>query len=394
MIILDLETDGLWPEVTAVHCAVAYDTEADCTYSFVPDHITIPEEQIGDNLISHIKYLPEFLYRNCVTWEKGLSCHNGIGFDLKVLRKVLNCNYDGKYFDTLLASRILWPDIDGGHSVDAWGKRFGVEKPKHEDWSKYSAEMLHRCQEDIKIQSRLFEYVEEEMKRLSEEDPRIDFDKVFRLEHKVWKIIEEQHDYGWKIDLEHAFRTRDIIEAEFEKLKSELTYALPLRVIKSKTVTKAFKASGEPTVVAKNWLESKVDLLSGDFSKVEFEPTNPGSPDQIKAYLLSQGWEPLNWNYQKDKFGKAAKDKYGNKVKTSPKMPKDEEWEIVEQLTDNHKIKLIARFYIIRHRRGLINSFIENCDMNTHRIHYDVITCMTNTARMGHRIVVNVPRVE
>jgi hypothetical protein len=62
--------------------------------------------------------------------------------------------------DTLILSRLLSPDRKSPpgwkgkpapHSVEAWGMRFGRPKPGHEDWSKFSPEMLHRCTEDTLI---------------------------------------------------------------------------------------------------------------------------------------------------------------------------------------------------------------------------------------------------
>lgn len=395
MYILDLETDGLMDTVTKVHCAVLYDTGTGEIIKFGPEDYSYPVESIiqGSGNVYNIRHLPGWLNRYCLE----LSCHNGIGFDLKVLKKLYNYEYKGKYFDTLLASRILWPDIEGGHSVDVWGKRFGIEKPKHEDWSVFSEEMLHRCVEDTKIQARLYEHIQDHIVEVNKKDSRVDFDKVFRLEHKVWEIMEQQHDYGWKIDLEHAFQTKDSIEKAYNGLEEQLIESLPIRVIRPNTgVTKAHKADGGITSIAARWVDGNLfnNNIMGDFCKVEFKRTNPGSPDQIKEYLISQGWQPLNWNYQKDRYKKIIKDKNNKPIKTSPKLPKGEEWDIVEELTDNPKIKLVAQFYVLRHRRGLINSFIENCDNVTHRIYYDVITCGTNTARMQHKIVVNVPRVE
>lgn len=394
--ILDLETDALWPEVSKIHCAVLRCIETDQVVQFVPNLETdnfnneTQVSPVGVPIKNDLKFLSGWLKRYCL--DGVLSCHNGIGFDLKILHKLMNYEHKGEYFDTLLASRVLWPDIEGGHSVDAWAKRFGLEKPKHEDWSKFSEDMLIRCTEDTKIQAELYRHIQQHVDDVSMNDKRVDFNKVFRLEHKVWEIMEAQRDYGWQMDLEHAYRTKDIIEKEYKELEEQLIKSLPIRVIKPKTeVTKAFKANGDMTVAADNWFVQNyrnlplynIGTIDGDFCKVGFQNTNPGSPDQIKEYLLSQGWQPLNWNYKKDRYKKAIKDKWGKKIKTSPKMPKDEEWDVIEQITDNDKIKLVAKFYVVRHRRGLINSFIEHCNTETHRIHYDVITCGTNCVVAG-----------
>jgi len=48
------------------------------------------------------------------------------------------------------------------HNLNDWGEYFGIEKPKHEDWSTFSPEMLHRCEEDVKITELLYEHLMKE----------------------------------------------------------------------------------------------------------------------------------------------------------------------------------------------------------------------------------------
>ena len=142
MLILDLETNGLLPECNTIHCAAAYDTSTKEVFEFPPERIN---------------HLPKFLEAH-----SKLCCHNGINFDLKVLKKVLNYEYKGEYIDTYLLSRILFPDLEspesdsskaGRHSVEAWGLRFGHPKVSHSDWSRFTPEMLYRCVEDVGVRS-------------------------------------------------------------------------------------------------------------------------------------------------------------------------------------------------------------------------------------------------
>ena len=85
--------------------------------------------------------------------------HNGVGYDWPLLRKLYGYEYQGKKIDTLLMSRLQQPERSrpigcnaGPHSIEAWGMRLGRSKPEHEDWSRFSKEMLHRCTEDVEIQ--------------------------------------------------------------------------------------------------------------------------------------------------------------------------------------------------------------------------------------------------
>lgn len=385
MNILDLETDGLWPEVTTIHCAVLYDIETKSFYEYGPDDM---------------KSLVEML-KTC----KNLSCHNGTGFDLKVLKKVLNYEYKGVYEDTLLLSRILWPDIDPvpgikeKHSVDAWGRRFGMKKPVHEDWTKFSPEMLHRCKEDVKIQAKLWMHCHKYMKEMKEKDSRINFDTPYRMEQKVWEIIERQMEFGWLVDLGKAMDNEEELEGMLKETEEILVPSLPKITVKENqgNTCKLFKKNGELTSHALKWIrENDLDHKDfvGDFCRVKYENMNLKSPTQIKDYLLKNGWKPTTWNYKKDRFNKDMRDEKGNKIKTSPKSPKGpEEWEAVARVINNGNIKLLAKYNVIKHRHGVVKGVIEKTRPDG-RAEARANTCGTNTFRMTHSIIVNFPRAE
>lgn len=392
-VILDLETNGLWPEVSKIWCAVAYEIETGIYTEFTPDNI-------GD--------LPIYLQRTADI----LSCHNGIGFDLKVMLKLLDgYEFPGQYRDTLLLSRMLWPDLEAAtyrddkgnllktksvHGVEAWGVRLGVSKPSHEDWSQYSPDMLHRCKEDVKIQTMLYEKITREIQDIITKNPLVSMDSAVTMEHKVWKLIEAQADYGWLFDLETAYGLVSQLSAQIGDIETVLVPQLPIKVEAHPTVTKAFTANGELTAIAKRLCTQHGifnSQITGDFQKVTFTPFKLGSEKDVKAYLLENGWEPTEWNFKKDKYNKPIKNKYGQPERTSPKLPKTaEEWDEVAEALGNPSIKLIAAFNKAHHRRSQIQGLINKTRPSDHRIEAQAITCATNTARMVHRQVVNIPK--
>lgn len=387
MIILDLETDGLLPELTKIFCAVAYDTEKDSYVEFTPENVY---------------KLP--IYLNSI---RELSCQNGISFDLKVLKKIYNYEYKGKYFDTVLASRILWPDLENivyrddvsklqkttrhPHSVEAWGLRFGIAKPVIEDYTKYTDNTLFRCKEDVRIQAHLYAHIRKEMAKHN-----CDWNAIMAMEQKTWRIMEDVADYGWAFDLERGFNLTEELRVILENIDIKLLSVLPKRIIQvTKTesgATKAFKANEEPTESAKKWSpQLKID---GDFCKVQFEDFNTGSSAQVKDYLLINGWKPKEYNYKKDRHNKPIRDQYNNLIKASPKVPKTaEDWEEVARLLDNPDIALLAERNKASHRLSQIKGLIANVRLD-HRIEAQASTCQTNTARMTHKIVVNIPKAD
>ncbi len=411
MIILDLETDGLLPECTTIHCAVAYDTVGKSILKFYKGAL-VPLSEATDTL--PLSDLPVYLDK-CARGS-GICCHNGIGFDLKVLKKVLNYKYTGKYFDTLLLSRILFPDLDNAHylngdgadqgvknphSVESWGLRFGHPKVKHEDWSKFSPEMLHRCVEDTKIQGGLWEHLVETMKSFTVRDSRTanKWQPIIDMEQETWRIMEEQADRGWEFDLEKAYSLCDALSLTCTQTEDKLVPRLPPKVRQlTKTesgATKAFVAGGGYTSSTLKWFaKDSLGDVKGDFCRVRFEDFNIGSSDQVKNYLLKHGWEPKEYNFKKDKHNKPVRDEHRQLIKTSPKSPKtSEEWALISDKLGNPDIALLAEYNKASHRLSQIKGLI-SATRSDHRIEARANTCSTNTARMAHRIVVNIPTAD
>ncbi len=58
--------------------------------------------------------------------------HNLIGFDAPVLNRLWGTKIGlKKVRDTLIMSRLHNPSIEGGHSLEAWGKRLGNHKVEY-----------------------------------------------------------------------------------------------------------------------------------------------------------------------------------------------------------------------------------------------------------------------
>lgn len=142
-LVFDLESDGLYQEATQVWCICGKDIDTNEHYS-----VDVLQHDIHDYLHSSECFL---------SMANVIIGHNIINYDLPVLKKLYGFVPGGELIDTLIVSRLLNPDrlpvkgVKGAHGLEAWGVRFGRQKPEHEDWSQYSPEMLHRCQEDVEI---------------------------------------------------------------------------------------------------------------------------------------------------------------------------------------------------------------------------------------------------
>ena len=142
--IFDIETNGLLPDLDTIWCAVIYDVNTNQYIKFTPDNI---------------KDLPK-----CLLQYDTLIGHNIIGFDLFAIKKIYpDFSWENKtIIDTLTLSKLVYYDKDNSfsHSLKAWGERLGNYKDHHEDWSRYSTEMLEYCTQDVSVTRVLYQHLE------------------------------------------------------------------------------------------------------------------------------------------------------------------------------------------------------------------------------------------
>lgn len=162
MLIFDIETDGLYRDVSQIHCIVIHDSE---------DQSTIRYNDKGSNEPISV----------AVTRLEDADCicgHNIIGYDIPVIKKFFGFfNPIGTVIDTLLLSRLYHPnllEIDkkqsfkhmpiqlyGRHSLEAYGYRVGEYKgafSKSTDWKEWSREMEDYCAQDVIVTTKLCDH--------------------------------------------------------------------------------------------------------------------------------------------------------------------------------------------------------------------------------------------
>lgn len=122
------------------------------------------------------KFGPKKLYNalQVLADSKVIVGHNIIEHDLPLFKDLLHWSptSDQIIIDTLVYSRMLYPkrplparmlgSKSGPHSIEAWGCRLGLYKPEHEEWDKYSPEMLQRCSVDTLINRMVLKELERE----------------------------------------------------------------------------------------------------------------------------------------------------------------------------------------------------------------------------------------
>lgn len=369
-IVFDTESDGLKNEATRLWCIAAIDVDTCEEWFFYPG-----------NIESGLRLLEE---------ADEIVAHNCFNHDIPLIKKLYpNWTYK-KAYDTFIMSSLYEPDRAGGHSIDSWAKKFGLHKPVHEDWTQFSEDMRVRCQEDTRINLEVFLHLIEKMSG---------WEKAMELEFSVARVQARQEEKGVLFDVKAARKLYRHLNERLGEIDKRLYEELPERWVRqgANEIKKPFMKNGGLSKAAREWMEGVEDHVSGQFTRVKREPMNLNSHDQIKKYLLSQGWKPTQWNYKKD-GKKLVKGSDGKPIKTSPKLSEDSFHTVKGEVP-----KLIAERSVLLHRRGMIYNVRSNDGELTGwansiredgRISAQAIPQATNTGRYRHKTIVNVPKAK
>ena len=273
-LIFDIETDGLLNTTQKLHCIAIYDTERDTLKSY-------SNNTLRDGLLA-------------LSEANELIGHNIVKFDLPALQKIypeFDTKQECKIFDTLLVSKLVYPDIGelddrnirkgkfpknlrGRYSLKAWGYRLGKLKGEYCEqdgaWKQWSQEMEEYCKQDVLVTKKLYELLK--TKYLSE--------KSLEIEHKFAKIIGQQEQRGVCFDKENAVELAANLVKEKAELERKLKLAFPNEI-------------REETFIPKVNNRNKGYIKGQPFIKryeIEF---NPSSRQMLaKGLIKKYGWKP------------------------------------------------------------------------------------------------------
>jgi DNA polymerase I-like protein with 3'-5' exonuclease and polymerase domains len=240
---LDIEADGLLEASTQVWCIVAFDGE-----KYLIWHIDTEEELCYPKTYIVYKDIQEYL---SLLSSYTLVIHNGISYDLPLLDKLYGYKYTVSrdvVVDTLLLSSLLYPDREGGHSLESWGERLKFKKGEHTDWSCFSNTMLQYCIRDVDVLRRVHLALQEEMQDW-------DWSQAIDIEYRIADIMTRQESYGVLFDSGKAESLLSRIEEELSEIESKALLDIPLTAkAVGKEVMKPFKKNGEYSQAVIDWI--------------------------------------------------------------------------------------------------------------------------------------------
>lgn len=227
MLVFDIETNGLYPEVTQLFCITILDTRNNEYKQYSEDRCT-----------KGVLWLYE-------QWQLGerVVGHNIINYDLPVLAKLyswfkITQELKDNTIDTLVLSRLIFSHLEDtdaalmrkgvlpkklykSHSLKAWGCRLGELKGTYGEakdaWDKFTPEMLEYNKQDVVVTKCLYDYLS------AKQYPQGAVD----LEHDVAWLMSKQEKNGFPFDTEKALVLEAELRSRAGELKAEMIKIVP-----------------------------------------------------------------------------------------------------------------------------------------------------------------------
>ena len=368
-IVFDIETDGLLDQLTKVH-VMSWSEDGKIVNS-TNDYDKMREVlSVHDTLIGH--YITRF--------------------DVPALEKILGVTLENRLIDTLALSWHLHPNRSS-HGLEGYGVEYGVPKPKIADWDSLTyEEYRHRCEEDVKINWRLWRDLSLKLDKLYAEAQD---DKDRFIDYLTFKMncMREQEEMRWKLDVPMAQKAFDEIMTLKEEKEFQLSKAMPKRILTSTRSRPAqmYNKDGSMSKRGEKWevlcRSNHMPSTSKTITvKVGEEDANPSSTPQVKEWLMSLGWEPRTFKYTRNKIT--------GEEKTIEQVRKDGELceSVLELAEVDPTVNLLDGLTVLTHRAGILKSFLEG-----HEDGWLVagVAGFTNTLRFRHaKPLVNLPSVD
>lgn len=292
--------------------------------------------------------------------------HNIIDYDIPVLQKFFSSFDPKKVVDTLVWSRLAYPDIMevdlelrkqgriesslmGKHSLEAWGQRLGEYKgdfAKTTDWQEWSEEMEEYCEQDVKVSVKLWQKLM--TKNVSKE--------ALRLEHQVQTIVCRQMQNGFWFDIDAAEELYGRLIEKRMELEEQL-----------KGIFGTWIEPNGPVKTAKA-NNSRYGYIKGcQYQKIKYVTFNPNSRVHIyKCLIKKYGWKPKE-------FTNSGQPKVDETI--LKKLPYPEAQSLSEYLMLSKRIGQIAEGD---------QAWLKTVNRDTHSIHGYVNTNGAVTGRMTH----------
>ena len=372
-LLFDLETNGLlstpWEPnedpVSKIHCAVTIDVDTKEVRRFRP-------HQCGEELLDHL---------DTATCLYG---HNIVEYDLPVLEELRGWRprYEVDLVDTTIWARMAYPiwrilnydrahgldrdlgDVRHKHSLEAWGIRMGGEgkgsygKDMEDPWAAFSEEMLDYCEQDVKVNWRLIQWL-----RLNSgysEESAV-------LESNFQAIMRRQRVNGVRIDVEKAESLAMELRAERDDPELLLKEAFP----------PWYEANGKITVPKRSMTRTK-----GQIAPLKVEEGCPYQKLKIVEFNANSGAHITKWLKKKYDWQPTEFSKKSGLPSTKREIMKDLPWPEAQAYAKvdelQKKIGLISdgqKSWLKMHEDGILHGRVDGLGTATGRCAHSNPNC-------------------
>ena len=365
MTVFDIETDGLDP--TKIH-------------------VLSWEDELGKIQHTHDYVAMRIFFEEATI----LIGHNIVRYDIPAVEKILGIKVSATLVDTLAVSWYI-NHTRPKHGLEGYGEYYNVKKPEITDWENLTKEeYAHRCNEDVKINVRLWRDLDIKLSKLYP-DVNNKWDLLNYLTFKM-QCAAEQEALKWKLDVDKANKYL----AEWGDMKEDkieqLAEAMPKRVLtKVQQRPKVmYKKDGELSSHGERFEELRKEYRQPENVQSFVVKTgevrgNPSSPEQVKDWLYSIGWVPRTF-----KFVRGSDDQ----EKQIPQIRREGELcpSVKDLVSEDPAVSILDGLSVLSHRISVLKGMVE------HEVDGYVqatVAGMTNTLRFKHaKPLVNIPSVE
>jgi DNA polymerase I-like protein with 3'-5' exonuclease and polymerase domains len=218
--------------------------------------------------------------------------------------------------------------------------------------------MVDYCVQDVHVTAKAYNKLKLELRKFKQES--ID------LEHEVQWIMQEQIRNGWLLDMRHAIDLLATLKERKLVVEDEVHKVFKPKWVDVKQVVPKTKKDGSLSKVGLTDDEYQKVQQSGDrspFMRRALKPFNLGSRQQIGEYLIDFGWEPC---------------------KLTPTGQPMVDEAVLSTVKDIPQAALIAEYLMLQKRVAQVQSWVDEADPETDRVHGYVNTNGAVTGRMTH----------
>ena len=328
-----------------------------------------------------------------------LIMHNGMTFDKEAL---IFLGYDVSkvtLIDTLYLSWYLQPRRPK-HGLEGYGEDFGIHKPYIEDWENQTQEEYNnRVLEDCRIQAALWEQQYQQLLAIYKSPEEVKRFIEYLMSKARQQVIQQRT--RWRLNREKAVAFQNEVAPMVEEKEKALEASLPdIPIYVLKERPKVFhKRNGQLSAAGIKWkamcgsngLDWQDTNIVIKMLKGHKKP-NAGSHAQIKDWLFSLGWEPETFKF--------VRDKETGEIRKIPQITTKDDDDNPDICPSLHRlaeenpgkgVEHLIGLGVYRNRLSIVSGWLRDVSDDG----FLIARCggLTNTLRLKHRGLVNIPSI-